>query len=306
MPGLDYAGIISAGMQLVPDFQQQTNRRLQGQIAETQLQAAQREAADENAFTRDAAAVWAHPNAESVSRLMAMYPKHAAAMKKAWDAQHEQERQRSLTELGSILYAARRGDWDRAHVLANRWYDAESRGGTLDDTDREVYRIIENGTPEERATVGGLIAFQLATAVGADKFAQAFPDLQREFRLQDLHPSELALREAEAASAPSYYSARAGKEQSEALSAASNAKYADAKNAADVERSGAATANLWSLIKRRASMLGKNPAQLTERDLGGDPSPKKSRKKGQKDLIATDGKGNRVRLNRSTNSWEPF
>lgn len=301
---LDYGSILAAGQALVPDIQEQLARRLQNQQAQMQLSAMQRDQEQQAAFSRDASAVWSAPDARSVADLMARYPKHAEAMRKAWDTMEEQSRQNQLTSLGSILQATRRGDWPRAQELAKKWYDSENAAGALDDNEREIYRIINEGTPEERAEVGGLLAFNLATATGPDKFAQFYPDLQREMRMQDLHPAEMAkadseatIKGAEAENAPAYYSWRAADQKADAEKSQTEANFADDKAKAELNWLEQRVANLRSLISKRNA----------------PPAPKQSGKPsggkaagGQAPIVATDGKGNRVRLNPRTNSWEPF
>lgn len=301
---LDYAGILSAGQQLVPDIQEQLGRRLQNRQAQMQLAAMDRDQEQQAAFSRDAAAVWSAPDARGVADLMARYPKHAEAMRKAWDTMEEQSRANQLTSLGSILHATRRGDWPHAQVLAKKWFDSENAAGALDDNEREIYRIINEGTPEERAEVGGLLAFNLAAATGPDKFAQFYPDLQREMRMQDLHPAEMAkadseatIKGAEADNAPAYYSWRAADQKADAEKSQTEANFADDKAKAELNWLEQRVANLRSLIGRRnaapaARQAGKAPA--------GKPA------KGTAPIVATDGKGNRLRLNPKTNAWEPF
>lgn len=304
MADLDFASILAAGQQLVPDIEAQTNRQLQNRLAQAQLAAVQQDAAQQASFIQEAKGVWAAPTANGVASLMARYPKQAEAMKKAWDTMEERTRSRQLTDMGSILYAARRNDWPRAAELAEKWRKSEIDAGMLDDNDEEIYRIIREGTPEERAQVGGLIAFNLATAVGKDKFGQFFPDFQREMRLQDLHPAEMAkadseaaIKGAEAENAPAYYSWRAADQKADAQKSQTEADFADDKARAELNWLEQRMANLRSLISKR------NAAPATKQT--GKPGSGKS-SGGQAPIVATDGKGNRVRLNPRTNSWEPF
>jgi hypothetical protein len=296
---------------------------------ELQNNALAQQQADEANFHADARALWDNPTPQSVARLQALYPKHAASMKIAWGTMDDANRQRSITALGSALSRARVGDWDAAAKILRPWHEADLEAGQADPAEMEVMRIVESGTPEERAGLAGVILAQLSAPVGPDKIGDFWRDVHAEEREQEKHPfvlsqqaSEAATKEAEAEHAPQYYDARADKEEAEARVAQSNSLWADLKNSANVAWTNARTSNIYSLIRKRASALGKRPQDVTAEEVAG---PLRSKRRvtgglskgenealdyiegrGGREVIATDGKGNKVRFNRRTRKWEPM
>lgn len=316
---LDFASIIKAGQSLVPDIRAEMMQEDERRAINEQRQALaeQRRAATDAAQQKQArqqqlqtslneAVLSGNPRA--ISRLMLQFPEYADQMKPGWEALHGDERRTNQTMLGSAYVRAQNKDFKGAAAILQRRYDADLAAESPDPLTKQLIDELNSDDANRQRIAMSTIGIYLA-ADDPSKFAQIYPDIQREERLQELQPAELAIKQAEAASAPDYYDARAAKEGADAKSAASDAKYRDARNAAQVEHAGATTANLWSLIKRRAASLGKRPDQLTEDDLGGGvpaPKPSKAKPGGRKEVTATDGKGNRIRYNPAAKQWEPL
>lgn len=315
---VDMMAIVKAGQSLVPDIREQLMQDDQRRAMNEQREVLneQRRVATEAAQEKQArrqqlrvglnqAVLSSDPRA--ITRLMTQFPEYADQIKPGWEALRAEERQANQTQVGTAYVRGQNGDFKGAAAALQERYDADSAAEQQDPHTKQLIDELNSDDPKRQRIAVSTLGIYLASD-DPSKFAQLYPDLQREARLQELQPSEIAIKEAEAESAPGYYAARASKTRSEATTAASNARYADAKNSAQVERADAATANLMSLMKRRAAILGKRPEQLTVGDLEDGPAPKSSAKrpKGPKEITATDGKGNRIRYNPASKQWEPF
>lgn len=315
---LDFASIIRAGQSLVPDIREQMmqddqrsamneQREVLNEQRRVTTAAAQEKQARQQQLQTGLNQAVLSGNPRAITHLMTQFPEYADQIKPGWEALRAEERQTNQTQVGTAYVRGQNGDFKGAAAALQQRYDADAAAERQDPHTKELIDELNSDDPRRQRIAVSTLGIYLA-ADDPSKFAQLYPDLQREARLQELQPSEVAIKEAEAESAPGYYTARASKTRSEATTAASNARYADAKNAAQIERADAGTANLMSLMKRRAAALGKKPEQLTVGDLDDAPAPKPAAKraKGPKEITATDGKGNRIRYNPATKQWEPF
>jgi len=314
---VDMMAIVKAGQSLVPDIRaqliQDDERRAMSEQREVLNE--QRRVATDAAQEKQArqqqlrvglnqAVLSSDPRA--ITRLMAQFPEYADQIKPGWEALRAEERQANQTQVGTAYVRGQNGDFKGAAAALQQRYDADAAAKHQDPHTKELIDELNSDDPKRQRIAVSTLGIYLS-ADDPNKFAQLYPDLQREARLQELQPSEVAIKDAEAENAAGYYTARASKTRSEATTAASNARYADAKNAAQVERTDAGTANLMSLMKRRAAILGKRPEQLTVGDLDAPTlKPAAKRAKGAREITATDGKGNRIRYNLTTKQWEPL
>ena len=302
---LDYAAIMRAGQSLVPDMRQQglqdEEMRMRQEAhsmeqakAQFALDAARQSAEDEQRYAIEATAVFGNPTAHNIRNLQARFPKYSEAISKMWDGHRADQREADVTQLGSMYTLIRSGNFERATELARTRYEADKEAGVADEADREILRILEDGSPAERAKAGGIILFMLAGAVGPEKMGSTFENLSEEERQRDLHwakvdraESEATIARAEADAAPGYYDARADYQRGRATISASDARYRDSRNAADVEGRQARTA----ATKGREARAGQRPAT---------PAPRSKYVR-----FAKDGNGNRIGFNRKTKKWEP-
>lgn len=273
---LDFAAIMQAAQNTIPDQLEQNLKRAQTDALRVKSRQDQAELDDRDQFVRDVVALGRNPTAANISALQARYPKQHEGLKAAWGTMYDDHRQTNLTAIGSILSRVRAGDREGALRIAKPWHDADIGAGTVDETDKEVMRVLEHGTPLEMDNLKGLLTASLATTVGPDKVGDFWADAQNDQRNSELHPSKMVTAEAEARtktaeaeSASDYYTARSDKEQSEATTAKSNSLWADLKNRLGTQLSTARLANVRSIIVKRARELGKAPEDVTDEELAG-------------------------------------
>lgn len=299
---LDYAAILQAGQNLVPDLQQQLmqNSRLKMEKEaadlnrrriEYALASAAKSDEDEANYLSEAATVFQNPSAQAIRAFQARYPKYAEAIGRAWEGWQSDDRAADVTQVSSILSNLRAGRPDRAAQIARERYESDLKAGAANDEDREIVLALESGDPERLREVGGVLMMQLAAATDPEKVAANYQDLSQEFRQQDLHPSAVARAESEAAkaaaeaeTAPAYYDARARREGAQADISASDARFRDETNASNIEGRRARAARSRVLSGGGGGSPAERPVYVQ---------------------YARNAKGERIGFNRKTKQWEP-
>lgn len=281
MDVLNQASTLKNAMSLVPNYldtvstqlaQRREEEETKRLAVDTKMKEAEQE--DELAYVEEATRVFANPNASEIAKLQARFPKRHSAIKTAWDTKSEAVKSADISNLSNIWGATRSGKWDLAAKWARQRYEAEMQRGEADDTDRVIVDILENGTPEDRATVTGLISHQILGALGPEKFASAYEsfsegeerDTMRPFKVTKAQ-SDAETATAEADSADEYYTARARSEKAQADTREAESAWVDVKNASQIEVNRARKANIYSVIKKRGSALGKAPGKVTPQDV---------------------------------------
>lgn len=168
---LDYAAIMQAGQNLVPDIAQQTMQRQELQLRQEALaqQAQQRQLAVEAARAKQAresdfrarlAGVIDSNDPRAISRLMMEYPEFADSIKPGYEALAADVKARNLTQLGSAYQLATNGDFKGAAGILQRRYDADVAAGQGDETTKELLDAFNGDDPvaaRRAATTLGMV-----------------------------------------------------------------------------------------------------------------------------------------------------
>lgn len=173
--GLDYASILQAGQNLVPDLQEQMFRKQELQQRQTmleqqqqqralQMQQAAQQQAEEAAFKGELAGILDSNDPRAIARLMMKYPQFADSIKPGYEAISNEAKTRNLTQLGSAYQLATSGDSKGAAAVLRKRYDADVAAGQADETTKELLDALESDDPvlQRRAasTLGMVIASQ--------------------------------------------------------------------------------------------------------------------------------------------------
>lgn len=168
---LDYAAIMQAGQNLVPDIAQQTMQRQELQLRQEALaqQAQQRQLAVEATRAKQAregdfrarlAGVIDSNDPRAISRLMMEYPEFADSIKPGYEALAADVKARNLTQLGSAYQLATNGDFKGAAGILQRRYDADAAAGQGDETTKELLDAFNGDDPvaaRRAATTLGMV-----------------------------------------------------------------------------------------------------------------------------------------------------
>lgn len=283
------AEIIRAGMSLVPDYAEQQQKQLladltrqqtASQIFSRQMEATKfaNQQAREQSYLQAVTALGQKPSYEGYRDLMMRFPEHHQALAPVYRDEQDRKRDQGNSQIAEIIGSARNGRWDLAASAATKYIDFDANngapGGGNVDADREIVRILENGTPEERGQVIGILTHRLIAGVGHKQTAEMWNAVFDEERDRELQPDKLreqaasaVIKEAEAENAGDYFGGRAREQVADAEIAENNSAWQDAKNAIGVQKSGAQLANARSLIAKRARALGKPVDQVTTGDM---------------------------------------
>lgn len=244
---------------------------------------------------RDFSSYFAKPTAQDAARLMVTYPDVRESISKGWDTINEYQRKHMLRLASDIYGYLRSGDTQKAAEYA-RSHIAGQRAAGEDTTQLEQ---IADLIPNKPSAALGMVQLMIA-GENPEKFSQTFKDLGEDQREEDLHDDKMR------------------KAKAEADIAESNSAWADVTHAAEVGLIKARAGNFYSLISKRAKMLGKSPRDVTIDDMKGDPSLSsnpnnrkvrdffhRSGAYDNKAPTATDPKtGRKVRFNRASGQWE--
>lgn len=172
---LDYAAIMQAGQNLVPDLQEQVMRKQEvalrrdaldqhAQARQMQVQQAMAKQSREGEFRARLAGVIDSNDPRAISRLMMEFPEFADSIKPGYDALAADVKARNLTQLGSAYQLATNGDYKGAAGVLQKRYDADVAAGQGDETTKELLDALNGDDPVQArraaTTLGMVIAAQ--------------------------------------------------------------------------------------------------------------------------------------------------
>lgn len=185
---LDYASILSAGRQLVPDLRQQmmqdearSMQREQFDWLRQQREAQQQQAVQQQErqaqFRADFEAAATANDPSEMVRLYARYPEMAENIKPAWEAMEEGRRRTDLTQINTIRSRLDAGDVAGATDAFRQRVEADRAAGQADADDEAMLAALESGDPTQVRFVQNMIHGVIAQIVGPDKYAETLGEL---------------------------------------------------------------------------------------------------------------------------------
>lgn len=198
---LDYANIMRAGQQLVPNLREQLvqDRQLdqrdrvtdmQVRAYEAQAAKAERAAQREQQFQRDYEGVLDRGgDPGEIQQLMVRYPELGKTLKPMWESMDERQRARETTQVGTIFTRARGGNFEGAAELLAERIAADKAAGQDTALDEQILEGLRSPDPAARNSAIGDLGVLLASATG-DKFGEMYgrlnpdatpPAVQREY-----------------------------------------------------------------------------------------------------------------------------
>ncbi len=199
MPPFDFASIMQAGQNLVPDFMEGDIQRARLAQANAQTAAMQsetmardREADEDSRYQADLDFVLANPHDPSAIRnLLIKYPKKATALKAGMDSLDATTRKRELTAAAEVYYAASGGKWELAASQLEKRITADKAAGKADTSvDEALLEAIRSNDPDERNFALNMMAMHVGAATGEDHFGTVVGQLDKARRpdLQSVAP----------------------------------------------------------------------------------------------------------------------
>lgn len=184
---LDYASIMAAGQNLVPDLRAQMLqdeqarymadvRKSQAQTNQIALLQKQQAMAREQQFHADLAAATESGKPGAVHQLMIKYPEFADQLKPGWEAQDEATRQRNLTQMGTIYMRAQNGDFAGAASALEARINADKAAGLDTAEDEQILTALKSGDTTQQKVALGAIGMSMAAA-NPDKFGETYGKL---------------------------------------------------------------------------------------------------------------------------------
>jgi hypothetical protein len=142
-------------------------------------------------------AVHADPSAHNVAQYMLAVPDQAEAFQKGWNLLNAGERESNTRTAVDIKAALDAGKPDVARNIITTRRDADVKAGG-DPSHWDTYLKLLDGDPGHSKALANII---VAGALGPDKFAEAYGQMGKEGRDQELQPGIVAKGTAEAAKA---------------------------------------------------------------------------------------------------------
>ena len=180
MATLDYASILQAGQQLVPNIREQAYQREVMDFRREQMQAqrakAEAEAQEQAAYKAQLEEALLSNNPRDILRLMARFPNMADAVKPVWESMDASQREADLTQMGTIYARAQAQDFQGAAQALRARVEADREAGQVDPADEAVLAGLESDDPIQRNAAVATIGIQLAALTG-DKFAETYGKL---------------------------------------------------------------------------------------------------------------------------------
>jgi Peptidase M15 len=184
---LDYASILQAGQNLVPDLQEQMMRKQEVQLRQAALQGQQQQRAlqvqaaaekqrREAEFRARLAGVVDSNDPRAIGKLMMEFPEFADSIKPGYEALSNEARTRNLTQLGSAYQLATSGDSKGAAAVLRKRYDADVAAGQADETTKELLDALESDDPVQQRRAASTLGMVIAAQDPA-KFTDAFKAL---------------------------------------------------------------------------------------------------------------------------------
>lgn len=184
---LDYASIMAAGQNLVPDLQEQMFKQEQNRILADQrrantainqftLQQKQQQSVRQAEFQREVSEAVASGDPRRISALMVKYPEFADQIKPGWDAYSKEGKARNMTQLGTAYVRAQNGDYNGAADLLQARYDADLAAGQADEETPQLIKALRSGDPMQQKIALGTIGMYMASA-DPEKFGDVYGKL---------------------------------------------------------------------------------------------------------------------------------
>lgn len=176
----NYASIIGAGMNLVPDLRAQSMQdqqfKMQREVFDAKRAEAEREQREkvEGREALEQALLSGKP--QDLLRIMAQYPAISEQVKPLWEAMDEKDRRTSLTQAGTIYARGQAGDYKGAAVALRARVDADRAAGQADPEDEAILAGLESGDPVQQRAAMQMVGVQIA-AIDPDKFAETYGKL---------------------------------------------------------------------------------------------------------------------------------
>lgn len=168
----------------------------QAQLRDQQSQAAQAKAQRQQQFQRALGALGPNPSAKQLSGILLQYPEMSDLLKEGYNRLSAQEQQERTGQASAVYNAVLAGDNKLAIDQLNEYAAAYRNAGREDDAKalEAKAKLIE--LHPEAAEKG--ISLWLAQAMGPEKFAATFGELQNQRRNTAKEGTELTKAEAEA------------------------------------------------------------------------------------------------------------
>ena len=185
---LDYASVLGAGQQLVPNLraialqdqqaqfqEQEIAARTQAMQAQQQklAQAQQRQQQYQNDLDQ---VLLTGGDPRAIQRLMLKYPEFADNMKPVLDSMDKDQLQRNQTQLGTIFARGQAGDLKGAADALRQRIEADKAAGDNDPADQAVLDGLESGDAVQQKAALATVGIHLA-ALSGDKFAETYGKL---------------------------------------------------------------------------------------------------------------------------------
>jgi murein DD-endopeptidase MepM/ murein hydrolase activator NlpD len=185
---LDYASIMGAGQQLVPNLRNEALQDQQAQMQQQEMQA-RAQALQQNAAKQQQAlerqqqyqhdldqTLLSGGDPRAIQQLMLRYPEFADNLKPVLDSMDKDQLQTNLTQMGTIYARAQAGDYKGAAAALQERVDADKAAGQPDPSDDAVLQGFLSGDPVQQKAAAGTIGIHLAAMTG-DKFADTYGKL---------------------------------------------------------------------------------------------------------------------------------
>jgi hypothetical protein len=234
-------GLRQAGRQ-----EQMSEMALQDAIAKRQQMAEDRasQQAAAQQLAADLAQLHADPNPRAIVQTMVKYPQLSEQLKRAYDAESEEDKRLRLTQATNLYAALQSGRMDIAKSMLQEQSDAYFNAGRQQEA-AGVDAMIQMLDADPNAAQS-TAAMYLASAMGPDKFGETFAKLGAEARAAELQPDVVKQTKAEA-----------GRAESEAAISAAKAKFAESDAALELEKKG------WDIKKIQEDIsIGKMNARI--------------------------------------------
>lgn len=188
MPQLDYASIMGAAQNLVPNMREQMFQDRQLAMQESQVDTARQinaakvaEAAQaqqrQQQFGEAMEYALHSGDPRDMQRVRMLYPEFAKDLKDGFSALDEDQRRTTLTQLGSVRARLAAGDTAGARAIVARRHEADQAAGVADEDTEELLALLDKGDPESIKLAQGTLTYMLA-AVDPDKFGETFGKLE--------------------------------------------------------------------------------------------------------------------------------
>lgn len=184
---VDFASILQAGQNLVPDMRQQLMqdaqlrltedfRRQQMQASAMDTQLKQHAFSRQQAFEGELKAAVESGDPRKISALMIKYPEFAEKVKPGYAAYSGDRTQRDLTQMGSIYARAQGGDYEGAAKMLDARIAADKAAGLDTSEDERIAAGLRSGDPQQQKIAVGTIGITMA-ASNPEKFGDVYGKL---------------------------------------------------------------------------------------------------------------------------------